>query len=63
MFCSQQWIKTDNSSDLYADSTLVGVSILLDDNPPVGADTDLHVIAMSPDAFYELSQCQIGRSS
>jgi len=51
-----------NSNDLYADSTLVGVFLLPDDNPPVGADTDLHVAAKSPDAFYELSQCQIGEA-
>jgi len=51
-----------SSSDLYADSTLVGVSLLPNDNPPVGADTDLHVAAKSPDAFYELSQCQIGEA-
>jgi hypothetical protein len=42
-----------NSSDLCADSTLVGAFLSPDDDPPVGADTDLHVAARSPDAFYE----------
>ena len=46
-----------SSSGLYAYSILVCVSLLLDDDPPVGADTDLHVVARSSDAFYELSQC------
>jgi len=49
----------DNSNDLYADSIPVGVFLLPDDNPPIGADTDLHVAARFPNAFYELSQCQI----
>jgi hypothetical protein len=51
-----------SSSDLYADSILVGVSLLPNDNPPVSTDTDLHVAARSPDAFYELSQCKIGEA-
>ena len=42
-----------NSNNLYANSTLVGVFLLLDDDPPVGADIDLHTAARSPDAFYE----------
>ena len=45
----------DNSSDLYADSTLVGVFLLPSDEPHVGIDTDPHAAARSPDAFYELS--------
>ena len=48
-----------NSNNPYADSTLAGVFLLPDDNPPVGVDTDLHVAAKSPDDFYELSQCEI----
>ena len=48
-----------SSSDPYADSTPVGVFLLPDDDPPAGTDTDLHVVARSPDAFYELLQCQI----
>ena len=51
-----------SSSDPCADSTPVGVFLLPDDNPPAGADTDLHVAAKSPGAFYELSQCQIGEA-
>ena len=51
-----------SSSDLYVDSILVGVSLLPNDNPPVGANTDLLVAAKSPDAFYELLQCQIGEA-
>ena len=42
-----------SSSDPCADSTLVGVFLLPDDDPPVGADTDPHAVARSPDAFYE----------
>ena len=41
-----------SSNDLCADSTLVGVFLLPNVDPPVGADTDLHVVARSPDAFY-----------
>ena len=51
-----------SSSDLYDDSTPVGFGLLLSDDPPVDADTDLHVAAKYPDAFYELSQCQIGEA-
>ena len=42
-----------NSSDLYADSTLVGASLLLGVGLPVDGDTDLHAAAMFPDAAYE----------
>ena len=42
-----------SSSDLYADSTLVGVFLLPDDDPPVGAETDLHAATRFLDAFYE----------
>jgi len=49
-----------NSSDPYADSTLVGVFLLPDDNPLAGAGIDLLVAAKSPEAFCELSQYQIG---
>jgi len=49
-----------SSSDPCADSTPVGVFLLPDDNPLAGADTDLLVAAKSPNAFYELSQCQTG---
>jgi len=51
-----------SSSDPCADSTPVGVSLLPDDNLPAGADTDPRVASKSPDAFYELSQCQIGEA-
>jgi len=50
----------DNSSDLYADSTLVGVFLLPDDSHLAGAETDPCVAAKSPEAFCELSQHQIG---
>jgi len=52
----------DNSSDLYADSTLDGVFLLPDDSPLAGADTDPRVATKSPEAFYELSQYQIGEA-
>jgi len=52
-----------SSNDPCADSTLVGVFLLPDDNLPACADTDPRVAAKSPDAFYELSQCQIGEAS
>jgi len=42
-----------NSNGLYADSTLVGVFLLLGDDPLAGGDTDLHAAAMFPDAAYE----------
>ena len=51
-----------SSSDLYAGSTPVGAFPLPDDNLPAGANIDLLVAAKSPDAFYELSQCQIGEA-
>jgi len=44
-----------SSSDLYVDSTPVGAFPPPDDNLLLGADTDLHVAAKFPDAFYELS--------
>ena len=44
----------DNSNDLYADSTPVGVFLLPDDSLLAGADTDPHVAAKFPEAFYEL---------
>ena len=37
-----------SSSDLYANSTPIGVFLLPDDNLLVGADTDLHVAAKFP---------------
>ena len=42
-----------NSNDLYADSTLVGVFLLPDDDLPIGDVTDLHAVARFPDASYE----------
>jgi len=42
-----------NSNDLYADSILVGVFLLLGDDLLVGDDTDFHVIATFLDAAYE----------
>ena len=51
-----------NSSDLRADSTPVGVFLLPDDSLLVGADTNPHVATKSPEAFYELSQYQIGEA-
>jgi hypothetical protein len=51
-----------SSSNLYADSISVGVFLLPNDSLPAGADTDPHVAAKSPEAFYELSQCQIGET-
>ena len=51
-----------SSSDPCADSTLVGVFLLPDDSLLAGADTDPHVAAKSPEAFYELSQYQIGEA-
>jgi hypothetical protein len=43
----------DNFSDLYADSTLVGVFLLLGINPLVDGDTDLLVATKFPDAVYQ----------
>jgi hypothetical protein len=43
-----------NSNDPCADSTPVGVSLLPVDNLPAGAGTDLPVVAISLEAFYEL---------
>jgi len=51
-----------SSSDLCADSTPVGVFLLPDDGLLAGADTDRPVAAKSPEAFYELSQYQIGEA-
>ena len=47
-------MKNGQFSDPYADSTLVGVFLLPDDSLLAGADTDPHVAAKSPEAFYEL---------
>ena len=52
----------DNSNDPYADSTLVDVFLLPDDNLPAVADTDPHVAAKSPEAFCELLRYQIGEA-
>jgi len=41
-----------NSSDLYANSTLVGVFLLLGVDPLADGDTDLHVAATFPDVTY-----------
>ena len=41
-----------NSNDLYADSTLVGVFPLPDDDLPARDDTDLHAAAMFADVSY-----------
>jgi len=41
-----------NSSDLYADSTLVGVFLPLGVDPLADDDIDLHVAAIFPDATY-----------
>ena len=51
-----------SSSDLYADSTPVGVFLLPDDNLPAGAGTDLLVAAKFPEAFCELLRSQIGET-
>ena len=51
-----------SSSDLYADSTPAGVVLLPDDSLLADADTDPHVVAKSPEAFYELSPYQIGEA-
>jgi len=51
-----------SSSDPCADSTAVGIFLLPDDNLLAGADTDPHVAAESPEAFYELSQYQTGEA-
>ena len=51
-----------SSSDPCADSTPIGVFLLPDDSLLAGADTDPHVAAKSPEAFYELSQYQIGET-
>ena len=48
-----------SSSDPCADSTLDDVFLLPDDSLLAGADTDPHVVAKFPEAFYELSQYQI----
>ena len=42
-----------SSSDLYADSTPVSVFLHPDDSLLAEADTDLHIAAKSPEAFYE----------
>ena len=44
----------DNSNDPYVDSTLVGVFSPPDNSLLAGADTDPHVAAKSPEAFYGL---------
>ena len=51
-----------SSSDLCADSTPVGVFLLPDNSLLADADTDPHVAAKSPKAFYELSQYHIGET-
>jgi len=51
-----------SSSDPCADSTPAGASPLPNDNLLVDVDTDPRIAAKSPDAFYELSQCQIGEA-
>ena len=50
------------NEDPYADSILVGVFPLPDDNPLAGAGTDLLVAAKFLEAFCELSQYQIGEA-
>jgi len=51
-----------SSSEPCADSIPVGVFLPPDDSPLAGADTDLLVAAKFPEAFYELSQYQIGEA-
>ena len=51
-----------SSSDLCADSTLDGVILLPDDGLLADADNDPHIAAKSPEAFYQLSQYQIGEA-
>jgi len=45
-----------SSSDPCVDSNLDGVFLPPDDSLLADADTDLHVAARFPEAFYELSQ-------
>ena len=51
-----------SSSDPCADSTPVDVFLPPDDSLLAGADIDPHVAAKFPEAFYELSQYQIGEA-
>jgi len=51
-----------SSSDPCVDSILNGVFLLPDESPLAGADTDPHAAAKFPEAFYELSQYQIGEA-
>ena len=55
-------MKNESSSDPYVDSTPVGAFLLPDDSLLASADTDPHVAAKFPEAFYELSEYHIGEA-